>query len=64
MKYEILANYGYFYVAVDGYTNHMGEAIDNMDEATFHLYLKYHFTICERPDMIGLTHHALDVFRK
>jgi len=64
VKYEILANYGYFYVAVDGYTNHMGEAIDNMDEATFQLYLKYHFTICERQDMVGLTHHALDVFKK
>lgn len=52
------------YVAADGYTNHMRETVDNMDSATFELYLKYHFTVCERPDMMGLTHHALDIFRK
>ena len=52
------------YVAADGYTNHMKEAIDNMDTATFNLYLKYHYTICERLDMVGLTHHALDISRK
>jgi len=35
-----------------------------MDAATFELYLAYHFTVCEREDMAGLTHHALDVFKK
>lgn len=52
------------YVAADGYTNHMRETVDSMDLATFELYLKYHFSVCERPDMAGLTHHALDIFRK
>ena len=52
------------FVAADGYTNHMRETVENMDEATFALYLKYHFTVCERQDMIGLTHHSLDIFRK
>ena len=52
------------FVAADGYTNHMRETVDNMDKATFALYLKYHFTVCERPDMAGLTHHSLDIFRK
>ena len=52
------------YVAADGYTNHMRETVDNMDKATFELYLKYHFTVCERADMAGLTNHALDIFRK
>jgi len=32
--------------------------------ACFARYLRYHFAICERPDMIGFTHHSLDVFRK
>ena len=31
---------------------------------TFALYLKYHFFLCERRDMIGASHHALDVLRK
>ena len=52
------------YVATDGITGLIREAIDNMDEATFELYLKYHFSICERSDMVGMTHHSLDVLRK
>jgi len=52
------------YVAANGVTHFIGEAIDNMDEAMFELYLKYHHSICERPDMLGMTHHALDIFRK
>jgi len=52
------------YVAADGYTMHMPEAVDGMDAATFELYLRYHFATCERADMAGLTSHAIDVFRK
>ena len=51
-------------VAADGYANHMRESVANMDDATFDVYLRYHFATCERPDMIGLSHHTLDVFRK
>ena len=42
----------------------MKETIDEMEEELFELYLKYHFSICERADMVGATHHMLDVFRK
>lgn len=42
----------------------MREEIEKMDDRTFDLFLKYHFSICEREDMIGLSHHTLDVFRK
>jgi len=52
------------FVATDLYTNHMRDVVDVMDDETFTLYLQYHFAICERPDMIGLTHHSLDIFRK
>jgi SAM-dependent methyltransferase len=45
------------FVATDLYTLHMREAITAMDEETFARYLRYHYAICERPDMIGLTHH-------
>jgi SAM-dependent methyltransferase len=53
-----------YYVAADGYTNHMRDTVDSMDDKTFGLYLRYHFAICEREDMLGLTHHVVDVFRK
>lgn len=52
------------YVGTDMATNFMRETVDAMDEEMFQLYLQYHFSICEREDMVGATHHMLDVFRK
>lgn len=52
------------YVGADMATNYMRRTIDEMDDDFFALYLKYHFTICERPDMVGVSHHILDVLRK
>lgn len=52
------------YVGTDMATHYMREAIDAMDEELYQLYLKYHFTICERADMVGASHHVLDVFQK
>lgn len=52
------------FVGTDMATNYMRETIDSMDDDFFELYLKYHFTICERADMVGVSHHFLDVFRK
>ncbi len=52
------------FIATDGYTNHMRETVDQMDDATYNLYLKYHLATCERQDMIGYSHHTLDIFRK
>ena len=52
------------YVGTDMATNYMRSTIDEMDDALFELYLQYHFVICERADMVGTSHHLLDVFRK
>jgi len=52
------------YIGTDLATNFMRESVDQMDDELFELYLKYHFTICEREDMVGATHHMLDVFRR
>ena len=52
------------FVGTDMATKYMQKEIDSMDEELFDLYLKYHFTICERADMGGVSHHFLDVFRK
>ena len=52
------------FVATDGYTCHMKEAIDKMDDKTYDLYLRYHFKTCERQDLVGISHHTLDVLRK
>jgi ubiquinone/menaquinone biosynthesis C-methylase UbiE len=52
------------YIGTDMATNYMRPVIDEMDDEFFALYLKYHFTICERSDMVGTSHHILDVLRK
>ncbi|MBE5791476.1 MAG: class I SAM-dependent methyltransferase [Clostridiales bacterium] len=40
------------------------DTIDQMDDETFEIYLNYHFTVCERNDLIGAGNHALDILRK
>ena len=52
------------YVGTDMATNYMRSTVDEMDDELFGLYLKYHFSICERCDCVGTSHHVLDVFRK
>lgn len=52
------------FVGTDMATKYMQKEIDAMEDAFFRLYLDYHFTICERSDMVGVSHHFLDIFRK
>lgn len=52
------------YVGTDMATNYMRHVIDEMDDEFFEVYLRYHFIICERSDLVGASHHILDVFRK
>jgi hypothetical protein len=52
------------FVASDGYTNHMRQTVDAMDDKTYEVYLNYHFATCERSDMVGYSHHTIDIFRK
>lgn len=52
------------YVGTDMATNYMRPVIDEMDEEFFGLYLRYHLSICERSDMVGTSHHILDIHRK
>lgn len=51
-------------IAADGASNYMRECIDAMDDETFDIWMKYHFSICERMDLIGATNHALDILEK
>lgn len=51
-------------VATDGATNYMRDFIDAMDDETFAKWVDYHFSICERSDLIGASHHTLDILRK
>lgn len=52
------------FVATDGYVNHIRACVDEMDEKTYDLFIKYHLATCERLDMIGYSNHTLDIFKK
>lgn len=51
-------------VATDGATNYKREYIDAMDAKTFEKWVEYHLSTCERQDLVGASHHTLDILRK
>ncbi len=52
------------FVATDGYTNHIRQCVDEMEDDIYALFLQYHLATCERQDLIGYSHHTLDIFKK
>lgn len=51
-------------IATDGATNYMRECFDSMDKETFAKWVEYHLSTCERQDLIGASHHTLDILQK
>ena len=52
------------FVGTDMYTKYFEDMVDGLDDAEFEQYMNYHFIICERADMVGVSHHTLDILRK
>ena len=52
------------FAAAEGYAKHMEAVLADMDEETYRLFLRYHLSTCERQDMVGISHHTIDIFRK
>ena len=42
----------------------MQRTLEAMDDQTFETYMRYHFSICEREDLVGFSTHTLDIFKK
>ena len=51
-------------VTPDGPTDYMRPVINAMDEDTFNEYIRYHLSVCERPELMGAGAHTLDILRK
>lgn len=51
-------------IAADGPADYMRPILNKMDEETFELFMQYHFSTCERMDMIGASSHTLDILKK
>ena len=52
------------FVGTDMATMYMRDTIEGLDDELYELYLRYHFAVCERPDLVGASNHFLDVMRK
>ncbi len=50
-------------IATDGATRYLRDFIDGMDRETFAKWMEYHLATCERQDLIGASHHTLDILR-
>lgn len=51
-------------VGADTFANYIRDRIDEWDEPVFQAFLQYHFSICERHDLIGISNHVLDILKK
>lgn len=51
----------YKIISPDGPANYMRPVLNAMDEETFDLFVQYHLSVCERPDLIGAGAHTLDI---
>ena len=63
---EIMAEYPVtrlHFVSADGCWS-MSDVLEELDDELFEIYLKYHFATCERNDMLGLSSHTIDIFKK
>lgn len=48
----------------DGPANYMRQTLRMMDDETFELFMKYHLSVCERPELLGAAAHTLDILIK
>ena len=51
-------------VSQDGPVNYMREDFKSMSEEVFQEFLRYHWSVCERKDLLGASCHVLDILEK
>jgi ubiquinone/menaquinone biosynthesis C-methylase UbiE len=51
-------------IAADGAANYMRPTLNAMGEETYKLFIKYHLSTCERPDLLGASAHTVDILIK
>ena len=50
-------------VASDGVSELLQDMVNSLDDASYRQYLRYHFHICEKPEMLGMSNHLLFIGR-
>ena len=64
---DMLTNNGFEIVkevASDGVSELLEEKINQLDEISYEQYIKYHFYVCEKKEMLGHSNHLLFVTKK
>ena len=51
-------------ISADGPADYMRQILNGMDEETFKIFVEYHLSICERPELVGAGAHTVDILRK
>ncbi|MCH5287327.1 MAG: methyltransferase domain-containing protein [Christensenellaceae bacterium] len=50
--------------AAEGYSCHMRESVAAMSKEAFDEWMRYHLAVCERPGMLEISNHVIDVLEK
>jgi ubiquinone/menaquinone biosynthesis C-methylase UbiE len=48
----------------DGPTEYIKKIVNNMDDEQYELFIRYHLSTCERPELLGAGRHILDILEK
>lgn len=51
-------------ISADGPANYLRPVLNAMDEETFKIFIDYHLSTCERPELLGAGAHTVDILRK
>ncbi len=51
-------------LSADGPANYIRPVLNQMDDQTFELFMQYHLSVCERPELLGAGAHIVDILRK
>lgn len=51
-------------IAADGPANYIRQTLNAMDDETYDLFIQYHLSTCERPELLGASAHTLDILRR
>lgn len=51
-------------VSADGPADYMRNTLNAMDDEAFQVFINYHLSVCERPELLGAGAHTLDILKK
>lgn len=51
-------------IAADGPADYIRHILRDMDDETFKIFMDYHLSTCEKPELLGASAHTVDILRK